>query len=119
VLVAQFILRRWCLERMQFEFDSAVMLQPHFRKYEQVFDLRKPIQTLVPLNAAPVVLAENSQDRVAQGQPRFGQIASNEIAVLGCELGFEEQLFGEEQSGAAVEQKSRRFAKWDRAARQM
>src|SRR5262249_1336070 len=94
--------RRW----MQFELDSSGMESANLLKPGKLcFQLVKPV---VPFTATPMVLPGHCQEDIAQTELGFGDVASDKVLLLGSDLGSQE-IFGEQQTGAAVKQQPRGF----------
>ncbi len=61
-------------------------------------------EALVAFEAAPVILAEGGQNRVTEGKLGFSQVAAHEVRLFKTKSGALQQLSGQQQTGAAIEQ---------------
>src|SRR5438552_15933260 len=60
-----------------------------------------------------MVLAQYGKYGIPESQLGLGQVADNKILLLKSQLMAAQEFFGQEQAGAAIEQKPRRFRERD------
>src|SRR6185295_57574 len=73
----------------------------------EVFDGGQLLQKSMPFATTPMVLAECGQHGISKSELRLGNVAADEVRIVGSEMVLPQALAREKQPGAPIHHQSR------------